>query len=207
MPTISKRINYYRCFEKTNMFKIDLNHLGGQILLATPSMNNSIFKDTVIFICSHSEDGAMGIIINKPLKALSFSSICKDLKIKDQIFLDLPILFGGPVESNRGVVLHSRDYSAEKETIECTSTLSMTASFSIISDLARGLGPKNALLALGYAGWAPGQLESELASNCWMFGKLDDKEIFSINFDNKWSNSLKNSGVEPSKISSNFGSA
>ena len=83
----------------------------------------------------------------------------------------------------------------------------MTASFSILSDLAKGLGPTNALLALGYAGWAPGQLESELASNCWMFGKLDDKEIFNKNFEKKWSNSLKNSGVEPSKISSNFGSA
>ena len=103
--------------------------------------------------------------------------------------------------------MHSQDYKTEEETIKCTSTLSMTASFSILSDLAKGLGPANALLALGYAGWAPGQLESELASNCWMFGKLDDNEIFSINFEKKWSNSLKNSGVEPSKVSSNFGSA
>ena len=189
------------------MLKIDLNNLGGQILLATPAMHQSIFKDAVIFICSHSEDGAMGIIINKPLQALSFASICKDLKIEDRASLDLPILFGGPVEKNRGVVLHSQDYKTEEETIECTSTLSMTASFSILSDLAKGLGPANALLALGYSGWAPGQLESELASNCWMFGKLDDKEIFSINFEMKWSKSLKNSGVEPTKISSNFGSA
>lgn len=189
------------------MLQIDLNNLGGQILLATPSMHQSIFKDAVIFLCSHSEDGAMGIIINKPLQALSFASICKDLKIEDQASLDLPILFGGPVEKNRGVVLHSQDYKTEEETIECTSTLSMTASFSILSDLAKGLGPSNALLALGYSGWAPGQLESELASNCWMFGKLEDQEIFSINFENKWSTSLKNTGVEPSKISSNFGSA
>ena len=189
------------------MLQIDLNNLGGQILLATPSMHQSIFKDAVIFLCSHSEEGAMGIIINKPLQALSFSSICKNLKIEDQGSLDLPILFGGPVEKNSGVVLHSKDYKTEEKTIECTSTLSMTASFSILSDLAKGLGPTNALLALGYAGWAPGQLESELASNCWMFGKLDDKEIFNKNFEKKWSNSLKNSGVEPSKISSNFGSA
>ena len=189
------------------MLQIDLNNLGGQILLATPSMRQSIFKDAVIFLCSHSEDGAMGIIINKPLQALSFSSICKDLKIEDQTSLELPILFGGPVEKNRGVVLHSQDYKTKEETIECTSTLSMTASFSILSDLAKGLGPSNALLALGYAGWAPNQLESELASNFWMFGKLDDKEIFSMNFEKKWSNSLKNSGVEPSKISSDFGSA
>ena len=189
------------------MLQIDLNNLGGQILLATPSLHQSIFKDAVIFLCSHSEDGAMGIIINKPLKALSFSSICKDLKIKDQASLGLPILFGGPVENNRGVVLHSQDYKTKEETIECTSTLFMTASFSILSDIAKGLGPSNALLALGYAGWAPGQLESELASNSWMFGKLDDKEIFSTNFEKKWSNSLKNSGVEPSKISSDFGSA
>ena len=103
--------------------------------------------------------------------------------------------------------MHSKDYNSETETIKCTSTLSMTASFDILYDLAKGLGPINALLALGYAGWAPGQLESELASNCWMFGKLDDEEILSINFEKKWSNSLKNSGVEPSKISSNFGTA
>ena len=189
------------------MLKIDLNNLGGQILLATPAMHQSIFKDAVIFICSHSEDGAMGIIVNKPLQALSFASICKDLKIEDQASLDLPILFGGPVEKNRGVVLHSQDYKTEEETIECTPTVSMTASFSILSDLAKGSGPSNALLALGYSGWAPGQLENELASNCWMFGKLEDQEIFSINFENKWSISLKNTGVEPSKISSNFGSA
>ncbi len=80
-------------------------------------------------------------------------------------------------------------------------------SLTVLSDLARGEGPKQAILALGYAGWAPGQLENEIASNCWLFGKLDDKEIFSLDFENKWSNSLKNSGVEPSKISSNFGSA
>ena len=189
------------------MFEIDLNDLSGKILLATPSMSHSIFKDTVIFLCSHSEDGAMGVIINKPLQALSFSSICKDMKIKEEVPLDLPVLFGGPVEKNRGVILHSQDYDAEKETLKCTSTLSMTASFTILSDLAKGLGPANALLALGYAGWAPDQLESELASNCWMFGKLEDKEIFSTDFDQKWSNSLKNSGVEPSNISSNFGSA
>ena len=125
------------------MLQIDLNNLGGQILLATPSMRQSIFKDAVIFLCSHSEDGAMGIIINKPLQALSFSSICKDLKIEAQASLDLPILFGGPVEKNRGVVLHSQDYKTEAETIKCTSTLSMTASFSILSDLAKGLGPSN----------------------------------------------------------------
>ena len=189
------------------MFEIDLNNLSGKILLVTPSMNHSIFKDTVIFLCSHSEDGAMGVIIDKPLQTLSFSSICKDMKIKEEVPLDLPVLFGGPVEKNRGVILHSQDYDAEKETLKCTSTLSMTASFTILSDLAKGLGPVNALLALGYAGWAPDQLESELASNCWMFGKLEDQEIFSINFENKWSISLKNTGVEPSKISSNFGSA
>ena len=189
------------------MFEIDLNDLSGKILLATPSMNHGIFKDTVIFLCSHSEDGAMGVIINKPIQALSFSSICKDLEITDEVPLDLPVLFGGPVEKNRGVILHSQDYNAEKETLKCTSTLSMTASFTILSDLAKGLGPANALLALGYAGWAPDQLESELASNCWMFGKLEDKEIFSTDFDQKWSNSLKNSDVEPSNISSNFGSA
>jgi len=95
----------------------------------------------------------------------------------------------------------------EKETLKCTSTVSMTASLTVLSDLARGEGPKQAILALGYAGWAPGQLENEIASNCWLFGKLDDQEIFSLDFENKWSNSLKNSGVEPSKISSNFGSA
>jgi putative transcriptional regulator len=189
------------------MFKIDLNDLSGQILLATPSLSQGVFKDTVIFLCSHSDEGAMGIIINKPLKALSFSSICKDLKIENDASAELPILFGGPVEKNRGVVLHSQDYNSETETIKCTSTLSMTASFDILSDLAKGLGPINALLALGYAGWAPGQLESELASNCWMFGRLDDEEVFSINFEKKWSNSLKNSGVEPSKISSIFGTA
>ena len=189
------------------MFEIDLNDLSGKILLATPSMNHGIFKDTVIFLCSHSEYGAMGVIINKPLQTLSFSSICKDMKIKEEVPLDLPVLFGGPVEKNRGVILHSQDYDAEKETLKCTSTLSMTASFNILSDLAKGLGPANALLALGYAGWAPDQLESELASNFWMFGKLEDKEIFSTDFDQKWSNSLKNSGVEPSNISSNFGSA
>ena len=189
------------------MFKIDLNDLSGQILLATPSMSHGVFKDTVIFLCSHSDEGAIGIIINKPLKTLSFSSICKDLKIENDASAELPILFGGPVEKNRGVVLHSQDYNSETETIKCTSTLSMTASFDILSDLAKGLGPINALLALGYAGWAPGQLESELASNCLIVGRLDDEEDFSINFEKKWSNSLKNSGVEPSKISSIFGTA
>ena len=189
------------------MLQIDLNDLGGKILLATPAMNQGIFQDTVIFLCSHSKEGAMGIIINKPLPALSFTSICKDLEIQGSDPLEVPILFGGPVEKNRGIVLHSDDYIEEKETLKCTSTVSMTASITVLSDLARGEGPKQAILALGYAGWAPGQLENEIASNCWLFGKLDDQEIFSLDFEKKWSNSLKNSGVEPSKISSNFGSA
>ena len=180
----------------------------GQLLLATPKMLDFRFEKSVILICSHTGKGAMGIIVNKPTIELTFGDILKQLKInsKNQI-INKEIYFGGPVEYGRGFVVHSTDYDVPNVSINIQEEYRVTASIEILEDIANGHGPKDSLLALGYAGWGPGQLESELLLDSWLMCDSDPELIFSLQSETKWKSGLEKIGVNPSKLATLGGSA
>ena len=180
----------------------------GQLLLATPKMMDFRFEQAVILICSHSNEGAMGVIINKPTVELKFDDMLKQLKInlKGQT-VNQEIYFGGPVDFGRGFVVHSSDYDVPNVSINIQDEYYLTASIEILEDMATGCGPKNSILALGYAGWGPGQLENELLCDSWLICDPDPNLIFSIHPSAKWSGGLKKLGVKPSHLATLSGSA
>ena len=180
----------------------------GQLLLATPKMSDFRFDKSVILICSHTSDGAMGIIVNKPTLELKFEDVLNQLKISSKgIGNDHKIFFGGPVEYGRGFVVHSPDYDCSDASITIRKEYFLTANKEILKDMANGCGPKNSLLALGYAGWGPGQLESEIFSDSWLICDPDPDLVFSLQPESIWKNSLKKLGVNPSHLSAYGGSA
>ena len=148
--------------------------LDGQLLIAMPGMGDLRFERSVIFLCAHSPEGAMGLIVNKPAPELCFADLLAQLKIPATIDLKgTRVHFGGPVEHGRGFVLHTADYAVEESSLQVTDAFAMTATVDILQDIARGAGPRQALLALGYAGWGPGQLESEIQANGWLTAPAD----------------------------------
>ena len=180
----------------------------GQLLLATPKMADFRFEKAVILICSHNEDGAMGIIVNKPTQELKFEDILDQLKIDTKVVSgDHEIYFGGPVEYGRGFVVHSSDYDSSDTSITIREEYFLTASKEILEDIANGRGPKNSLLALGYAGWGPGQLERELLSDSWLMCDPDPNLVFTLKPEFKWNDGLKKLGVSPSHLATFSGSA
>ncbi len=180
----------------------------GQLLLATPKISDFRFEKAVILICSHSVDGAMGIMVNKPTLELKFKDILTQLKIDPKIIRGNPkIFFGGPVEYGRGFVVHSSDYDNRDTSISIKDDYFLTANKEILEDIANGCGPKNSLLALGYAGWGPGQLESEIFSDSWLICDPDPNLIFSSKPELKWNDGLNKLGVNPSHLSTLGGSA
>jgi putative transcriptional regulator len=182
--------------------------LGGKLLIAMPGMGDPRFESSVILICAHSPDGAMGLIVNKPTLDLSFAGLLEQLGIAHSP--DAPpirVHFGGPVERGRGFVLHSRDYTAEGATMDIAGSYGMTATQDVLTALGRGAGPRAALLALGYAGWGPGQLEQELARNDWLTGEASEELIFAPEDGGKWAAALRHSGIDPSALSGTGGRA
>ena len=180
----------------------------GQLLLATPKMSDFRFEKSVILICSHTSDGAMGIIVNKPTLELKFEDVLTQLKITSKgIVSNHKIFFGGPVEYGRGFVVHSPDYDCSDASITIREEYFLTANKEILEDIANGCGPKNSLLALGYAGWGPGQLENEIFSDSWLVCESDPNLIFTIRPEFKWNDGLKKLGVEPSQLSTLSGNA
>jgi putative transcriptional regulator len=191
----------------TNMRTLKSDYQG-QLLLATPKMADFRFEKAVILICSHSGEGAMGIIINKPTIELRFEDILKQLKIspKNQT-VKKEIYFGGPVEFGRGFVVHSPDYDVPNVSVNIQEEYYLTASIEILEDMANGCGPKESILALGYAGWGPGQLENELLSDSWLMCNPDPNLIFSLHSEFKWKSGLNKLGVNPSHLATSSGSA
>ena len=180
----------------------------GQLLLATPKMKDFRFEKSVILICSHSAAGAMGIIVNKPTLELKFEDILTKLKINTKVVDDTQrIYFGGPVEYGRGFVVHSSDYESSETSITIKEEYFLTASKGILKDIANGCGPKKSLLALGYAGWGPGQLEDEIFSDSWLLCDPDPNLVFSLKSELKWTDGLKKLGVNPSHLATLGGSA
>lgn len=184
------------------------NFLEGKLLIAMPGMGDPRFEKSVILMCAHSEEGAMGIIVNKPIEQLRFREMVErlDLNLNDKT-PDMPVLFGGPVENSRGFVLHSPDYKAEDATVSVLTDVSLTGTMEILHELAGGAGPANALFALGYAGWGPGQIESEIRLNGWVHCDADGTIVFDTNLDGKWRNALLRLGIDVTLLSSQAGRA
>jgi putative transcriptional regulator len=182
-------------------------YLTGQLLIAMPNMQDPRFHKTVVFVCVHNEDGAMGIILNRLVSGMSFNEIIKQLDLGATITAkDRPLHFGGPVEGGRGFVLHSLDYS-NKETLKVNDTIGLTATLDILKDMAEDNGPKQAILSLGYAGWSPNQLETELRHNGWLTVAADTTLVFDARLDKKWDAAFAKLGISPEMLSSDGGSA
>ena len=180
-------------------------NLTGQFLISMPSLEDDRFEKTVIYMCAHSKDGAMGIIINKKIDYDLYPDLLEQLGVDNSIeSKKFYIRYGGPVESGRGFVLHS-DEVVQKETLNIAEGIALTSTSEFFEDLSKGKGPKNSILALGYAGWGPGQIELELASNSWMTLEADNSFIFDESITNKWKDAYSLLGIDPSKLSHNAG--
>jgi putative transcriptional regulator len=183
--------------------------LAGQILIAMPGMADPRFERSVVLLCAHSAEGAMGLIVNKPLEELSFSGLLEQLNIPlGPAGRDIRVHFGGPVERGRGFVLHSSDWRPLGEgTMKVPGGLEMTATINVLEALAQGGGPGKALLALGYSGWGPGQLEAEIARNDWLTCEAPEGLVFGSDDRVKWSAALRGMGIDPLTLSAAAGRA
>ncbi|MFV0358418.1 YqgE/AlgH family protein [Tropicimonas sp.] len=182
--------------------------LSGKLLVAMPGMGDPRFEHSVIFICAHSAEGAMGLIVNQPALELGFPDLLEQLGI-EPADADLPntIHVGGPVEHGRGFVLHSAEYEVAGATLRIDHRFSMTATLEILEDMANRRGPREALLALGYSGWGPGQLESEIARNGWLTVEAASEIVFSSRNRRKWEMALATLGIDPLTLSASAGHA
>ena len=179
----------------------------GQLLVAMPTMSDPRFARSVIYLCAHSGDGAMGIVVNKPLDSLSFAELLKQLDIEaESIDAQIPVHYGGPVESARGFVLHSTDYSHES-TLRVDDGFALTTTVDVLKAMAGGHGPRRRLLTLGYAGWAPGQLDGEIQGNGWLTVPADEELVFGVTHGDKWERAVGRLGIEPGKLSGVAGNA
>ena len=186
----------------------DSTDLTGKLLIASPGMTDPRFANAVIFMCAHSEDGAMGLIVNMPAPEIKIESLLAqlDVPVTGEV-RETMIHFGGPVETGRGFVLHSQDYLSEQGTMTVGSDFAMTASVEILQSLAHGKGPTRALLMLGYSGWGPGQLESEIVQNGWLVTEADPGIVFRDDGADKWAEALRFAGIDPRMLSAVGGSA
>ncbi len=181
-------------------------NLTGQVIVSMPSLQDERFYKTVIYICAHSSEGSMGIIINKKIDYDLFPNLLEQLGIDKPISNKLFLRYGGPVESGRGFVLHSDDI-VRKETLNIKKGVALTSTSEFFEDLLRGKGPKNSILALGYAGWQPGQLEKEIIQNSWMSLSVETNFLFDDAVSKKWDEAYKLLGINPMNLSSDFGRA
>lgn len=190
-------------------------YLDGQMLIAMPSMRDERFARSLIYVCAHSSEGAMGIIVNQPAPNINFADLLVQLEVipaSDLIILPpragtVKVLRGGPVETGRGFVLHSADFFIENSTLPIDDGICLTATLDILKAIARGDGPLSAVLALGYAGWAPGQLETEIQANGWLHCTADPDLIFGADTDIKYERALKKIGIHLGMLSSEAGHA
>jgi putative transcriptional regulator len=190
-------------------------YLDGQMLIAMPTMGDERFSRSLIYICAHSSEGAMGIIVNHPAPNIEFPDLLVKLNViatADAIQLPpssgaVKVMRGGPVETERGFVLHSADFFIENSTLPIDDGICLTATIDILKAIARGDGPASAILALGYAGWAPGQLENEIQGNGWLHCAADSELIFGADIGSKYAMALKKIGIDLGMLSSEAGHA
>ena len=192
----------------TSDFQSDESFLRGKLLIAMPGMPDPRFEKSVIFICAHSAKGAMGLIVNKPIEGLGY----RDLMGQFHIAMTSdgptpPILFGGPVDVGHGFVLHSPDYDLAGTTLPVAPGISLTATTEILAAIAAGNGPAHSLLALGYAGWGDGQIESEIVANGWLHCDADPELVFATDYAAKWQTAIGKLGAQVAGLSAEAGRA
>ncbi|WP_134680168.1 YqgE/AlgH family protein [Paracoccus ravus] len=185
-------------------------NLTGKMLIAMPGMRDPRFEHSVILVCAHSEEGAMGLVINRPMPEIEFSDLLAQLGIDPaENAFNIPVRFGGPVEPGRGFVLHRvrRGDGVDENRMLIDGDLAMATTRDILEDFAHGRGPQPALLALGYAGWGPGQLDSEILANGWLTSDRLDELIFGPDNSDKWRAALAGMGIDPLVLSPSAGRA
>lgn len=176
--------------------------------MAMPGMGDPRFDRSVIFLCAHSADGAMGLIVNKPAHDMVLGDLLDQLDIQaNGPAHTAPVYVGGPVETARGFVLHSTDYQSRLKTLNVGDAFGMTATLDVLEDIARGEGPSRAQIMLGYAGWGPGQLETEIAHNGWLTADAHPNLVFGPHNDAKWIDAVKSLGIDPLGLSGAAGRA
>jgi len=182
-------------------------YLAGQILIAMPQMQDSRFSRSLIYLCAHNADGAMGIVVNRLFGGLTFSQLLEQLDIPASPACDeIRIHFGGPVEGGRGFVLHSDDYQHES-TMQVAEGVALTATVDVLRAMAEGHGPSQCLLALGYAGWGSGQLDSEIRENSWLNVPADADLLFGMDLEGKYEQAIHKLGIDVGLLSSDAGHA
>lgn len=189
--------------------------LDGQILIAMPGMSDPRFDHSVVYMCVHSKSGAMGIILNKVMPLMNFGDLVSRLDIIPETggfhipeeIMGMAVQFGGPVEPGRGFVLHTSDYFSADSSLPVTDRIALTATLDILRAMAKGEGPRRAMLALGYSGWAPGQLEDEMQRNGWLHCTADDDLLFGAANEDKYNRALRKLGVDPAMLSGDAGHA
>ncbi|SDR62371.1 putative transcriptional regulator [Rhizobiales bacterium GAS191] len=193
----------------------DSGYLDGQVLIAMPGMLDERFAKSVIYLCAHSAEGAMGIVINRPASHIVFRKLLVQLQIiEDGEAIRLPsgaediqVLQGGPVDKARGFVLHSADFFIEDTTLSIDEQMCLTATVDILRAIANGKGPQRAALALGYAGWAPGQLDAEIQANSWLSSPAEPSLIFDTPAEARYDTVMSRLGIDPAMLSSTAGRA
>ena len=197
---------------KTGQTQLE-GYFSGRVLVAMPHMNDPNFERAVVFICSHSPEGAMGLIINQPMPEITFGELIEQLDINSEtpdilsMQQDPEICFGGPVDTGRGFVLHSDDYSSPQNTQTLASGISLTATLDILQSIANGKGPRKKLLTLGYAGWSAGQMEKELQDNAWLVAEPSEALLFDVEHEEKYIHALASLGITLEQLTSQSGHA
>lgn len=203
-----RRLRHRAWFHIIGNMKITESNLAGKLLIAMPDMSDPRFAKTVIYVCAHSEDGGMGLIVNKPQSNIKFPKLLDQMGIKpSQKMHDVQVHFGGPVDGQRGFVLHTTDYKSKTGTLQVDDKFCMTATIEVLEDIANGAGPTTSMLALGYAGWGPGQLEYEIGQNGWLTCPPSSEIIFGLDNAKKWSAALNLMGIDPLLLSASAGRA
>ena len=193
----------------------DPAYLDGQFLIAMPGLTDARFARSVIYLCAHSADGAMGIILNKAIQNLDMPDLLIQLEIGKEIDAirlrervgHMPVLMGGPVDAKRGFVLHTDDFHIDQSTLIIDDGICLTATVDILRAIADGQGPASAVLALGYAGWQAGQLENEILANGWLTCPADPELIFNTALESKYERTLRGIGIDPAMLSVSAGHA
>jgi putative transcriptional regulator len=181
--------------------------LAGQLLVAMPQMADPRFARSVVYLCAHSADGAMGLVVNRLIDSLTFHNLLEQIGVEQAIAADdMPIHFGGPVESSRGFVLHTADY-VQDSTLMIEDDIALTATIDVLKAIARGEGPERRVLALGYAGWGAGQLDAEIQANGWLLVPPDLDLVFGDDNDSKWERAIAKIGIDLTLLSSEAGHA
>lgn len=187
--------------------------LKGKLLIAMPNIQGDDFQRSVVFVCSHNAEGAMGLVINKPASDMFFADLVDKLDVQskgnliDEGILQTLIFKGGPVKRFQGFVLHSADYFSTGESLKITKQIALTATVDVLRDIAKGIGPRVHRIALGYAGWSPGQLESEIMRNGWLHCEASLELVFGHSYDDLHGAALHSLGVDPRMLSGESGHA